>query len=986
MGELTLSAFGAPLLAKDGAPVKVQRRKVMAVLVYLAVTGQAHAREHLLNLFWPEEQPHLARAALRRTLSELAKVVGVAVSKTGADGVGLAKSPEMNIDVVEFRRCLQTVHAHVHLSSLECHACCQNLVRAVQLYQGDFLAGFSLKDCPAFDSWECLEQENLRREFTAALRQLVEIHQAHGEIEPAVQSARRWLAADPTDEAAHRLLMQVYAADGQAGAVRRQYEACASILESELGSSPAPETEKLFRSLCPPNRTSPAPARPKSARRAAATRHLRLHNLPAQATSFIGRQQELEALARLLGQPDTRLVTLTGTGGVGKTRLSLQLGERIAGAFHDGVCFVPLAALSSPDLVAQAIALQLGLRGVGDELALELLKDWLRHKRLLLILDNFEHLQPAAPQVGELLAAAPGLKMIATSRAPLQVYGEQLFPVAPLVLPRPGLAAARQSALDFDSVQLFVERARLVQPDFCLNAENTAAVVQVCRRLDGLPLAIELAASHAGWLLPTVMENHLGGPHNLFPFHLLEGGPHDQLARHQTMHNAIAWSFALLKPNERAFFRRFGVFAGGAGLEALQAVCGDNDSPAPDQHAAGQGSLEDWLALETLHKQALLVQSEAGDTARFHMLELIRAFALEKLRESGEEERVRERHAAYYLELATALNAHIDTPDQQVWLKALEQERDNLRSILDWSLLPSELTALESRLRRVLLALAKMHLSFGEQHNWIVKALARLEATPTDGQGETKARLSIDLCNRAASSAHFHGDYAAARFFHEKCLALGQSLDGPDAITNLHIGYAWTLLALDDVVGARSYAEKVLKLAQAAQAWRMIAHALNHLGNLAWIEGDYPLAEQLSTESLLYFQKSHSQVWEGIQCLNLCSVLQDAGRLEDALIYCRKGLHKSREISSRWVMGMGIEKMARLAAGLGRYEQAARWFAAAETAFTASGYSLEPPDRSHHTIYLEKTRSRLDEPAFAAAWEAGLGLSLDQAVVEALGE
>ena len=465
--------------------------------------------------------------------------------------------------------------------------CLTALTEAVSLYKDDFLAGFTLSDSPDFDEWQILQAEILHRELIGALSRLVMGYTADGEIGAAIGAAHRWLALDPVDERAHRHLMHLYSWNNQRNQALNQYQECVRILDRELGVPPMEETARLYdhirtqKDVLPSEGVkAPLPTMPV---KLPTPRHKR-NNLPVQLTSFVGRAAELAVVSGELSRPEVHLLTLTGPAGVGKTRLSLEVAALLLDQFVDGVFFVPLAPIRDPVLVGQTIAHTLGVRELQGKSPADTLKEYFRGRQLLLVLDNFEHLTKAAPLITDLLATAPRLKVLVTSRILLHVYGEYLHPILPMQLPRTGRTAQLENLALPEAVQLFVERARAVKPDFSGTRENFRTMVEICTRLDGLPLAIELAAARIRQISPQVMLNQWVEESGGSPLQTLTSGPRDIPARHKTLRNAIAWSYNLLEAREQAIFRQAGVFVGGWTPEAAGEVIGRSlpDKKLPD--------------------------------------------------------------------------------------------------------------------------------------------------------------------------------------------------------------------------------------------------------------------------------------------------------------------------------------------------------------------------------------------------------------------
>jgi len=561
-------------------------------------------------------------------------------------------------------------------------------------------------------------------------------------------------------------------------------------------------------------------------------------SVPMPLTSLIGREQEVAAAYDLLLRPEVRLVTLTGPGGVGKTHLSLQIANDLLNGFTDGVCFIPLTTISDPDLVVPTIAQELGVKEIGDQVLFDLLKAYLRDKHLMLLLDNFEQVLLAAPWLSDLLAACPHLKILVTSRAVLHIHGEHEFPVPPLALPDLTHSPKSEDLAQYAAVVLFLERAQAVKPGFQVTATNAHAIAQICVHLDGLPLAIELAAARIKLLPPQAL---LGRLERRLP--VLTSGAQDVPARHQTLRNTIEWSYNLLDAQEQRLFRRLSVFVGGCTIQAIEAICGalgDGD---------GAGQLLDKLA--SLIDKSLLQQAGQGeDEPRLGMLETIREYGLERLADSGEAEAARWAHALYYLALAEEANAELSSPQQAAWLEQLEREHDNLRAVIRWSLEPAEDAAQRQeillRLGGALVEFWHVHGHYSEGRNVLESALARSEGVA--------APVRAKVLSAAAMLINLQGDPERATILLEESLALSRSLDDIPgiALALYFLGHAAWLQG--DLARAGALIQESSELYRAMDDWDSVAFTLYNLANLARYQGEYARAGVLLEESLAIFK------------------------------------------------------------------------------------------------------------------------------------
>ncbi|MFL5702589.1 MAG: protein kinase domain-containing protein [Ktedonobacteraceae bacterium] len=547
-------------------------------------------------------------------------------------------------------------------------------------------------------------------------------------------------------------------------------------------------------------------------------------NLPAQLTPLIGREREVTAVRDLLQRPDVRLVTLTGTGGIGKTRLSLEVGAELLPAFREGVYFVPLASINDETLVIPAIAHTLGLQHRYAErhqpLAehMDYLKTFLREKQCLLLLDNFEQVVDAAPDIAELLAACPHLIILVTSRAALHISGEHEFPLLPLALPDGTSPLAIHELTQYAAIALFLQRAMAIKPDFDVTTANIQTIAMICRRLDGLPLAIELAAARIKLLPPQALLQRL-----IHPLNVLTGGRQNAPERHQTLRHTIAWSYHLLNTVEQQLFRRISVFVGSCSLEAIEALY----SSYPDR------TMLVLDGVSSLIDKSLLRQIEQGDEPRIVMLETIREYALEMLDANGEERLSRHAHAVYYMTLAEESERELVGPHQAAWLERLEQEHDNLRAALDWALQQDEDTTETQRRMEIALRLAgalrrfwQMHGHLNEGQTFTEKALSASEGILVSAQARAKALIA------AGTLASIQNDYDRTEAYCRESLLLFRELeDQQGTALSLYLLSVVPMMKGDNVA-ARSLTEEALALFRAMGDQERVVWSLSTLGLL----------------------------------------------------------------------------------------------------------------------------------------------------------
>jgi len=717
--------------------------------------------------------------------------------------------------------------------------------------------------------------------------------------------------------------------------------------------------ERVFQLIAPELPTSFLPLK---------TLDARMNNLPAQPTPLVGRERELGEVRDLLRGEGVRLLTLTGPGGIGKTRLGLQVAADLLDEFEDGVFFVELAPITDPALVASAIAEALGVVEAGDQPLEEVLKDYLRDKELLLLLDNFEQVLGAAQRGGKLLSACPKLKVLATSRSVLRVYGEQEYPVPPLELPSPGRLPPIDRLSQYEAVRLFIERAKAAKPDFSVTDGNAPAVAEICARLDGLPLAIELAAARIKLLTPSAMLERLGSR-----LKLLGGGARDLPERQRTLRGTIEWSHALLEEGEQMLFARLAVFSGGRTLEAIEAVC-DARGDLPVDALEGVSSLLD---------KSLLRQEEGPEgEPRFVMLETIHEYARERLQASGEAEDTSRLHAEYFLALAEEAEPELSGADQLAYLERLEAEHDNFRAALTWSLDKEPETAL--RLASALARFWEKSSYFSEGSRWLEAALGqsdRVDAAATDSATRAK------LLSEAGTFAFFRTDFERAIVLHGEALELYRQV-GDES------GVAFALLCLGaqhmekgDHERAAPFLEEALALSHRIGDKRNIAGTLHNLAEVERQRGNYERAKTLGMQSIALSREMEDK-WQLAMVVGWLGLLavwsgDDHDLAESSL---EEALALDRELGN-WAYGAYcLEGFAGLAEARAQGACAARLWGAAEALRTNIGAPLPLDARRLYERSMAAARSQLGEAAWEAAFAQGMAMSAEEAAEYALGE
>ena len=698
------------------------------------------------------------------------------------------------------------------------------------------------------------------------------------------------------------------------------------------------------------------------------------NNLPQQTTSFIGRDQEITAVTALMQK--SRLVTLVGSGGAGKTRLSLQVAADLLDGDGDGTWLVELAPLSEPALVPQAVAQVLGIKEQAGQPTVCTLVDALKTKQLLLVLDNCEHLLPAcAALASDILRACPDIHILASSREALNIPGEQTYRIPSLSLPDPQRPQTAQTVSQYEAVILFLQRAQAVQPSFIVTEANAPEVAQVCRRLDGIPLAIELAAARVRSLTVAQIMARLDDQ-----FRLLTGGNRTALPRQQTLRALIDWSYDLLTEGEKTLLGRLSVFAGGWTLSAAETVCSE----------MGVDDFEVLDLLTSLVDKSLVVyeplvvyEAGAGSAGRYRLLETVRQYARDRLAEGSASEAAGGRHAAWSLALAEQAEPQLTGPEQAAWMGRLEMEHDNLRAGLSWYRQQANGAASNLRFSGALGWFWSVRGHFTEGRQWLEQALEQA-GEPNGTESRKDLAVRAKAFHWSGTLASRQGDDAVARALIEAGLTIYRRIGNRRGIT-----YSLGSLGLI-ASGQGDYAAAQSLLGESLTLWRRLgdqagtAAALNCLGLVAFLQADYAAARTLSAESLTIRRRLGDQRGMAHSLINLGNTASGQGDYAAAQSLLEESLMLFRELADRWGIAESLESMGGVAHGQNRSSRAAWLFGAAAALRETIRIPLAPAEQEVIDKRVASVRERLGAEAFNAAWEEGEAMTLEQAVEYAL--
>ncbi len=994
MSELIFSLLGHLQISHHrlGA-ITLANRKAIALLAYLLIeSDHAHSREFLLGLLWPDLPTAAAQNNLRVTWAHLQKALGTSdfeeLPPLIGDRLALRFNPLSNheLDVARFTTLIEACRLHPHPDPHNCAECAARLTQALELVRGEFMEEFSLGDCEQFDDWLLIQREQIRVQVTSALEQLAEFHERAGQLAEAERAIRRLLEYEPLRESAYRQLMRVLARADRRIAALDVYETCRRVLATELGLAPAVETVTLAEQI---------------RARAPFEAHSTQAVLPPVLTRFFGRQQESARLVDFLSRRTVRLVTLAGPGGVGKTRLAIEVAHRMAGVFAHDICFVELTGVTDEKSVDDAVAAALHLPTSTGRSSTGAILDYLRGKTMLLVLDNCEHLAKACARLIQMLCHdAEGLTVLATSRVPLHIDEEHVVRLEPFAIPAVNDTEQLTvvDALRFDSVQLFTDRAAQSLLQFKVNDANVMAVVRICQQLDGIPLAIEIAAAQARALPIEAIAERLDQR-----FAWLNKRAGETASRQRTLHTLIDWSYGLLNAQARSLLLRLSVFAGGWTLEAAEAVS-----------APGEPCVE---VLAELVDHSLVVFGADVEHRRYSMHEIIRQFAQEYLRGSDQEADVMERHARYYGQLISRAAENRTGQPFPERLQTVVNDHDNLRQAYEWLLAHNreQALALVAQLGTDL-KFWELGGFFQEGRRWLERALEATQASVSSQRAEAllaAADLSSAItdfayglqCARQAQQlfqqlgdhrgeidaqlkycdlADLAGERANLRAQLEEALHMAEQMSYTAGIAKAKQLLATITYKVGESEIALQYILPSVALWRELENPFELATALNRLSGPLIEFHEYAAAQQALEECRDIYQSLGYRRGVALATQNLGHNAEVLGDYDRARECYREALRIRRDLGLPRGYAYSFEHLADIAEIEKRYEHAVQLLAAADTLRVRLGAPVEQINQKENEDALTRLRAQLGDVVFELEWAKGATMTIEQAIALAL--
>lgn len=925
----------------------ISTRRMKSLLAFLLLYCDApQSRQHLSFLFWPDSTEAQARNNLRQSLHLLRQSLPDVERFLQSDTQTIQWLPNspFTLDVADFERTAQQADS---INSLQ---------DAVDLYHGELLP-----DC--YDDWILVEREQLQQKFHAVLERLIRLLEEQGNYRSAIRYAERMLRSDPLREETYQQLIHLYVLSGNRTGATRVYQTCARVLKRELDLEPNLETQEIFKAS---QKTKVQPTTSGSSQG-------RTNNLPTYLTSFVGREAEVELLTRSQSSDRTpefqeRLLTFTGPGGCGKTRLAIQVASHLIEKFSAGVWFIDVATLADSNLIPHAIASALSIQDQPGRETLDTIIDHLRLRELLLIFDNCEYFVSSCARVVEtLLLSCSRLRILATSQEKLNLPGERVWPVSPLSITEDhdlSVVGISQS----EATRLFIERACSVLPTFVLNTDNAASIAQICQHLDGLPLAIELAAARVAVLTPAQIATRLD---NIF--HTQAPVSSSTPPRHQTLQATMDWSYELLSERERILFRRLSVFVGGFSLEAAEAVCADQE---------GRGGILTSEVLDLLSRlidKSLVMVSDwaQGDQFRYRLLQPTWQYANEKLCTSNDQEQLRLWHLDYFLSLAEEAELHFARVEQGMWFDRLLAEHDNLIAAIDWSLRRSELTtALRLTATLWYYWLARGHYKEGLQY------LTRtLELTKDAAPSRARAKAL-----RSAGAIHLwsEGDWQRARPLLEEALMASKELDDKELIAGSLGTLGATAYIQGDYAAAKSFLTESLSLLSDAEHQHDIGWSFSYLGDLFLLQHDHLEAQKLYEKSVENFRATGDMNSLAYPIRRLGAIALERGDHQRAIAFFKESLTLNRDVNYQLGIVACLGALAGVAVRYGQSIRAAKLFGAAETLLINIAGKLFPIDQAEFDRTKAVLYNLIEEANLHVALDEGRAMRIEETLNYAL--
>jgi predicted ATPase/DNA-binding SARP family transcriptional activator len=949
---LEVRLLGKFEVRRDGKSIALPSRPTQSLFAYLILNaGTAYRREKLAGMLWPDSLEETARDNLRHALWRVRKAL---------ESASLTRFLHADDLTIKFEASSDYWLDAAALEKVSGNESADELITVLAEYEGELLPGF-------YDEWVLLEREHLNSVFEHHMARLMSLLQMENRWLDILDWAERWIQLGQKPEPAYRALMSAHAAKGDMSKVAATYERCVKSL-SEYGIKPSEQTRLIYENIKsgkerpakePPASSTTGALKPKAVART---------NLPIPLTSFVGREKQVKEIVRLVGK--NRLLTLTGAGGVGKTRLAIESANKVLPQFRDGVWWVDLVALSDPFLLPQAVAQVVNVIEVPNQSITETLIEHFQPRQTLLVLDNCEHLiSDCAQLAGRLLSACKHLKILTTSREALDILGETAWPVPSLTLPDIKKSIPANSLISFESIRLFSDRAELVQPGFELNDQNVKAIVRVCHRLSGMPLAIELAAARVKMMSVEEIANHLDDR-----FDLLTSGSRTVLPRHQTLRATIAWSYDLLSALERILFHRLSVFVGGFTLRAAQEVSiGGSVTKLQVIDLLGQ-LINKSLVLRDPHSE-----HSTGET-RYGMLETIREYAVQKLDQSGEADEVRNRHLGFFMRLAEQAQPEIFLSSQIAWLDLLEIELDNLRAAMEWSMAADEVERQEAGLR---LAAA---LAWFWERGYRREAIARLKRMLEKMDTKNISPVHTMMFNAIGFLYWSTGEFGQARSYLEKAVSTGREL-------GKSFNLAWALnylgataLAQGDQQTAQLYLDEAFEMAMGLgpAGKHVVGWALAFLGDSLFLNRDFAKAQSMYEMSMLALGEVGNLNLKAYPLRRLGYLALYHGDLKNAKKFFKESLGLNYKLKHQLGSISCVAAFAGLAIAEQNYLRSAKLLGAVEANLEAMAQFMLPSDRFEYSHNTRILRKQLDQQVLQDAWKEGRALLPDQVVEFAL--